>query len=208
MNEQIRIAIVDDHALMRTGIVQTLEELGGFTIVGEGASADDARRIASEDVPEIMLVDINMPGDGLVALQDIVAQHLPVKVVMLTVFDSLSNVQKAMSTGAAGFVPKGVEGAELARILRDIHGGRQHVDPVLAARLFSQGSQEQPSDPRLRVLLSERETQIHALIGKGLSNAEIATRLGLKATSVKQYSSILFQKLGVKNRTEAALLLK
>jgi two-component system, NarL family, nitrate/nitrite response regulator NarL len=207
MNEQIRIAIVDDHALMRTGIVQTLEELGGFTVVGEGASADDARRIANEATPEIMLVDINMPGDGLVALQDIVAQELPVKVVMLTVFDSLSNVKKAMTIGAAGFVPKGVEGEELARILRNIHGGRQHVDPVLAARLFSQGNQEQPNDV-LRVLLSEREAQIHALIAKGLSNAEIATRLGLKETSVKQYTSILFQKLGVKNRTEAALLLR
>jgi DNA-binding NarL/FixJ family response regulator len=151
-----------------------------------------------------------MPGGGLQALREIVGQSLPVKIVMLTVCDSLSNVQQAMQSGAAGFVPKGIDGDDLARILRDVHSGRKHVNPDLAARLFEEstfgaedGAPELPS-----IQLTEREAQIHALIGKGMSNAEIASKLGLKETTVKQYSSYLFQKLGVKNRTAAALRLK
>ncbi len=210
--EAIRIGVVDDHAMMRTGIIQTLQEYDGLVVVGEGGSAADALRIAHEQKPEIMLLDINMPGGGLNALDDIVAAGLPVKVVMLTVFDSHSNVQRAMQNGAAGFVPKGIEGDELAKIVRDVSSGRGYVNAELAARLFREERstvQEDTNATRKDFRLStltDRESSILALIAKGNSNAEIASSLGLTEATVKQYSSFMFKKLKVKNRTEAALL--
>jgi two-component system nitrate/nitrite response regulator NarL len=211
----IRYSIIDDHPLMRLGIKQTLDDQGGFELVSVGSCGADAIRIAEEAKSEIMLVDINMPGDGLEALREIREKGLATPIVMFTIFDNYSNVRRAMQLGASGFMPKGADGRELAAMMRDVLTGRTVVHPDLAARLFSENNTAEPApllvtqtDVAGMRSLTDREREILNLIGRGQTNADIATALDLKEATVKHYLTIMFQKLGVRNRTEAALLVK
>ncbi len=215
MAGQIRVAIVDDHALLRRGLREALSEQGDFQVVGEGASADEAVEIALKVESDIMIMDVNMPGDGISAVARLNALPNPPKILILSVFDNLSNVRSAMTNGAYGYVLKGIEGDEIAKILRDIHGGKKHVGPELAAKLlaqdgYSQGTLPEPSSNNLGnpSNLTLRERQILELIGKGFSNLDIAKKLKLREETVKHYNTQMFRKLGVRNRTEAALLSK
>lgn len=215
MADQIRVAIIDDHALLRRGLREALTEQGDFEIVGEGATADEAVDIASQIQSDIMILDVNMPGDGISAVARVNALPNPPKILVLSVFDSMSNVRSAMTNGAFGYVLKGIEGDEIARILRNIHSGKKHVGPELAAKLLAQDSQPQDSlglgsanaigNPSNLTL---RERQILELIGKGFSNSDIAKKLKLREETIKHYNTQMFRKLGVRNRTEAALLNK
>lgn len=214
MSDHIRITIVDDHSLLRRGLREALIEQGDFSIVGEGSTADEAVELAKGTVSDIMIMDVNMPGDGIAALSRVNAIPKPPKILILTIFDNLSNVRSAMSNGAYGYVLKGIEGDELATILRGIHAGKKHVGPELAAKLLAQGddpseydASESTSRRSDRLLnLTDRESQILDLIGKGLNNLDIAKKLDLREATVKHYITPLFRKLGVRNRTEAALL--
>jgi DNA-binding NarL/FixJ family response regulator len=209
--QMISVAIVDDHPLLRRGLRETLDESQEFQVVAEGASGEDAVDIATAKRPDIMLLDINMPGNGLSALHSIKAKHPKIDVVMLSVYDTLSNVRTAMTGGASGYVLKGVGGDELVTILKAVHGGAKYVVPELAAKLLAQpasGAEEgRESQKDIRFgALTRREKQILELIRKGRPNAEIARKLKLSEATVKHYITPMFRKLGVKNRTEAALL--
>jgi two-component system, NarL family, nitrate/nitrite response regulator NarL len=211
MADLIRVAIVDDHSLLRRGLREALSEQGDFEIVGEGATADEAVQIASQIASDIMILDVNMPGNGISAVNRINAIPNPPKILILSIFDNASNVRSAMADGAYGYVLKGVEGDELAAILRGIHAGKKHVGPELAAKLFAQEDLGSPSKTAQVPLdgqpnLTQRESQILELIGKGLSNLDIAKKLKLREETVKHYNTQMFRKLGVRNRTEAALL--
>lgn len=210
---KIRIAVVDDHPLMRRGLRETLAEFDAFEVVGEGATAEEAVELARSSLTDIMIIDVNMPGDGLVAVKAIGELPQPPKILVLTVYDKMSNVQAAMAGGASGYVLKGVDGDELAKILKSIHSGNKHVGPELAAKLFSESSAIVPGaaatpsrDDERFASLTKREYQIFELIGKGFSNFDIAKRLKLTEETVKHYNTPLFRKLNVKSRTEAALL--
>ncbi len=211
--QMIRVALIDDHPMLRRGLRETLTEQGDFAIVAEGGSAADAIELALSKKSDIMIVDVNMPGDGLSAVKSISSQAQPPRLVVLSVFDNMSNVRAAMEYGAYGYVLKGIEGDELARILRTVHAGKKHVEPELAAKLFAQIDDQSFQDmdvsssknSRLS-LLSKREKQIFDLMAKGMSNRDIAKKLRLGEETVKHYNTQMFQKLGVKNRTEAALL--
>ena len=209
----IKVALVDDHPMMRRGLRETLIEQGDFQIVGEGASADDAVDLAQSTKSDVIVVDVNMPGGGLAAVERIMKLAAPPKILVLSVFDNMSNVRTAMEHGASGYVLKGVEGDELARILRSVHSGKKHVESELAAKLLA-GPDDDTSDSegaelgkntRLD-LLNRRERQIFDLIAKGLSNRDIARKLKLGEETIKHYNTQMFSKLGVRNRTEAALL--
>ncbi len=208
-----RVAIVDDHPLTRRGIRVTLEESGNFDVVAEGASAADAVAIADTHRPEFMLLDINMPGGGVEAAEAIGQKHPGIKLMMLTVYDNLANVKASLKAGASGYVLKGVSGDEMISIINKILHGAKLVSPELAAKIL--GGNDSP-DFRSNAndaqnasgSLTPREQQIHRLIGKGASNRDIADELELSEATVKQYASQLFRKLGVKNRVEAALLMK
>jgi two-component system, NarL family, nitrate/nitrite response regulator NarL len=214
MSDHIRITIVDDHSLLRRGLREALIEQGDFKIVGEGSTADEAVELAKGTVSDIMIMDVNMPGDGIAALSRVNAVPTPPKILILTIFDNLSNVRSAMTNGAYGYVLKGIEGDELATILRGIHAGKKHVGPELAAKLLAQGddtseyntSESASRRTDLSLNLTDRESQILDLIGKGLNNLDIAKKLDLREATVKHYITPLFRKLGVRNRTEAALL--
>ncbi len=207
-----RVAIVDDHPLTRKGIRATLEDEGNFTVVAEGGSAADAIAIAEEHGPDLMVLDINMPGGGIEAAEVIGKNQPSIKLMMLTVFDNMANVKASLKSGAVGYVLKGVDGDELVAIVRKLLGGAKHVSPELAAKILGEseasdfirpdGGHDSPG------LLTAREEQIHDLIGKGASNRDIAEKLRLSEATIKQYASQLYRKLGVKNRVEAALLMK
>jgi two-component system, NarL family, nitrate/nitrite response regulator NarL len=209
----IKVLLVDDHPLLRRGLRETLTEQGDFEIVGEGASADDAVALAQTVACDVIVIDVNMPGDGLTAVEKINRIKDAPKILVLSVFDNMANVRSAMENGASGYVLKGIEGDELGRILKVLHDGKKHVEPELAAKLLSGNADDvavQPvrttSDLPMLALLTKRERQIFDLMSKGMSNRSIAKKLRLGEETIKHYNTQMFSKLGVSNRTEAALL--
>jgi two-component system nitrate/nitrite response regulator NarL len=209
MADRVRIAIVDDHVLLRRGLRETLEECLDFEVVGEGTNADEAVSIARSMRPDVIILDVNMPGGGLAAVERIAKLPQSTKSLMLTVYDNLENVRKAMTSGASGYVLKGVSGDELVAIIKSVYAGGKHVAPELAVKLFSETSGQEgllTNNSGRYALLTKREKQILELIQKGFTNANIAMRLKLSEATVKHYITPLFKKLSVRNRTEAALL--
>jgi two-component system, NarL family, nitrate/nitrite response regulator NarL len=210
MTGTIRIAIVDDHPLFREGVTRSLSEIGGFEMVGEGATAQDAERLATTVRPDILLLDISMPGGGLTAVANILASHPAQKIVMLTVSEANADVTKALNAGVSGYVLKGVGSRGLADILRNVAAGESYLSPTLSARLLSDLQSQQPTDgvaERLRQL-TERQTEILRLVAEGLSNKEVALRLELQEKTVKHHMTGVLSKLNVRNRTEAALVMR
>ncbi|RWM05328.1 MAG: response regulator transcription factor [Mesorhizobium sp.] len=207
MTAPIRIAIVDDHPLFREGVARSLGEIGGFELVGEGASAEDAERLVRASAPDILMLDISMPGGGLNALASILAAAPEQKIVMLTVSETNSDVAQALKAGARGYVLKGVGSKSLAEILRDVANGQSYVSPTLSARLLSDLLQPTGRKPDPLSQLTGREAEILKLVGEGLSNKEVAARLALQEKTVKHHMTRVLAKLNVRNRTEAALLM-
>ncbi len=124
MTQPVRLAIVDDHPLLREGVARSLSETGAFEICGEGASADDAIRLAAKSQPDILLIDMSMPGGGLHALQTIRASQPDMKIVVLTVSEANDDVTAALNAGAQGYVLKGVGSKMLAEILQSVAAAR------------------------------------------------------------------------------------
>ncbi|MBN9220094.1 MAG: response regulator transcription factor [Mesorhizobium sp.] len=206
----IRIAIVDDHPLFREGVTRSLSEIGGFEVVGEGATAQDAERIAATVRPDILLLDISMPGGGLAAVASILAEYPAQKIVMLTVSEANADVTGALNAGVRGYVLKGVGSRALADILHDVAAGESYLSPTLSARLLSDLQAPRPANAtadRLRQLTA-RQTEILRLVAEGLSNKEVALRLELQEKTVKHHMTGVLSKLSVRNRTEAALLMR
>jgi DNA-binding NarL/FixJ family response regulator len=210
MTGAIRIAIVDDHPLFREGVTRSLTEIGGFEVVGEGATAQDAERIAAAAQPDILLLDISMPGGGLAAVAAILASYPAQKIVMLTVSEANADVTGALNAGVRGYVLKGVGSRTLADILRDVAAGESYLSPTLSARLLSDLQSARPADAaadRLRQLTG-RQMEILRLVAEGLSNKEVALRLALQEKTVKHHMTGVLSKLNVRNRTEAALMMR
>ena len=208
MSERLSVAVVDDHPLFREGVVRSLSETGRFAIVAEGCSRDDAVRIAAETRPDLMLIDLSMPGNGLSAIAPILAAHPATRVVVLTVSETAEDLAAALNGGARGYLLKGVGSRALAEILSAIASGETYVTPSLSARLLSHLSGDRSSpiatDPVRS--LSARESEVLDLVAAGLSNKEIAIRLDLQEKTVKHHVSHILAKLGAGNRTEAAML--
>ncbi|CDX21862.1 Two-component system response regulator [Mesorhizobium sp. ORS 3324] len=207
MTAPIRIAIVDDHPLFREGVARSLGEIGGFELVGEGASAEDAERLVRVSAPDILMLDISMPGGGLNALASILSVAPEQKIVMLTVSETNADVAQALKVGARGYVLKGVGSKSLAEILRDVANGQSYVSPTLSARLLSDLLQPTGRKPDPLSQLTGREAEILRLVAEGLSNKEVASRLSLQEKTVKHHMTRVLAKLNVRNRTEAALLM-
>jgi two-component system nitrate/nitrite response regulator NarL len=210
MKQMVRLAIVDDHPLLREGVARSLSETGAFVICGEGASSDDAIRLAAEARPDILLIDLSMPGGGLHALEAIHARQPEMKVVVLTVSEADDDVTAALNAGARGYVLKGVGSKMLADILQSVAGGETYVSPALAARMLMSlkalKARTSPTNPMSR--LTPRELEILEAVAGGLSNKEVAIRLDLQEKTVKHHMTRIMGKLGVRNRTEAAMLLR
>jgi two-component system nitrate/nitrite response regulator NarL len=209
MSESIQIVIVDDHPLFREGVAHTLAAQPDIEVVAEGASADDAIRLAEEFLPDLMLVDITMPGGGLHATQVIATTCPATKIVMLTASEEEDDLMAALKAGARAYILKGVPARELIGILRAVYAGEVYVPPTLATSLLiemtgARHSTRQPADPFAE--LTERERQILEGVAAGLSNKEIGQQLYLSEKTVKHYMTNILQKLQVRNRVEAALM--
>lgn len=205
----LQVAVIDDHPLMRAGIVQALSREADIEIVAEGQTADDAVSIALKHMPDVMLVDINMPGGGLDALRRIAASCPAVACIVITVREDEETVGHALRIGARGYVLKGVSGWDLAQTIRAISQGEVYITPSLAARLLiaQSGTTAIATDQKTRVDdLTEREIQILRLIAKGMINKQIGVELELSEKTVKHYVTNVLQKLQVRNRVEAALV--
>lgn len=206
----IKIAVVDDHPLFREGVTRSFSEIEDFDIVGEGGSQEDAVRIAQELCPDVMLMDISMPGNGLEAITKAL-EHCPdLKIVMLTVSEASDDIAAALRLGAKGYVLKGVGSRGLAEIVRAVAAGESYVSPTLSARLIaglsaSAGVEEKP-DPMAE--LTDREQEVLNLVASGLSNKRVARELDLHEKTVKHHMTRILSKLKVSNRTEAALVLR
>ena len=206
--EVIRVALVDDHPIMRAGLVHTFEREPGFEVVGEGASGAEAIQIAETLLPDLIFLDINMPGDGVHAARAISRTCPAVRIIMLTAHDGEQHVVDALRCGASGYVIKGVSSEELIKTAQSVHEGEAYVSPGLAAKLLGgRASNTTPNGFAQKfVELTLREEQILRLVCEGQSNKEIGEHVGLTEKTVKHYMTNILQKLHARNRVEAALI--
>ena len=210
MTKSIRLAIVDDHPLLREGVARSLTEAGTFEVCGQGASAGDAVRLAAEVAPDILLLDISMPGGGLAAVAAIRERYPDLKIVILTVSEANEDVTAALNAGVQGYVLKGVGSKMLAEILTSVRQGETYVAPTLAARMLAslQELNARPAAGSPLSSLTPRERRILEFVANGLSNKEVAIRLDLQEKTIKHQMTRIMAKLNVRNRIEAAMLLR
>lgn len=210
---EIRIVVVDDHPLFREGVSLALANCPGLAVVGEGGSAAEAIALAEQHRPDVILLDLSMPGGGLNALSTIIQRWPDAKAMVLTASESDDDVLTALRSGARGYVLKGVGGSTLADVVKGIAAGESYVSPALAARILVE-MQDSPShsaetaeavDPL--ATLTPREKQILRMVADGNSNKEVGRLLDLQEKTIKHHMTRILQKLHVRNRTEAAMLL-
>lgn len=206
MSELISIVVVDDHPLFREGVVSTLLESGVFDVVAQAGTLEDAIKEAEKHLPDLMLLDVSMPGGGIETARQISKRVPVVKLIMLTVSEHEEDVQAALRAQARGYVLKGVASEELISILKDIHNGDSYISPNLAANLLMRGSDKSKTGDQIEDFdLSTRERQILEKLSNGMSNREIADDIYLSEKTVKHYMTNIMHKLHVSNRVQAAI---
>ncbi len=205
VSEPIRILVADDHPLFRDGVAHSLAGEPDLMIVGQAGNGEEAFELANELLPDILLLDIAMPGqDGIETARRVSAACPVVKIMMLTVSENEDDLMKALKAGARGYVLKGVSARELAGAVRTVATGDVYISPALAnGILFEMTYVDQPNPINK---LTEREREILRLVGEGLTNREIGERLHLAEKTIKHYMTNVLQKLHVRSRVEAALL--
>ncbi|MBV9338266.1 MAG: response regulator transcription factor [Solirubrobacterales bacterium] len=205
MTERIRILIVDDHAVVREGLRAFLGVQPGFEIVGEAADGEEAVERATQLEPDIVLMDLVMPTlDGVSAMRALRRRCPRCRVIVLTSFLEDERLLPALEAGAAGYLLKNSQPAELARAVRAAHSGEAIIDPTVAARLVHALS-DRPQGTAFDRLTS-RERDVLTLIASGRSNKRIALELGISEKTVKTHVGHVLAKLGVTDRTQAAVL--
>lgn len=205
MPDPIRILLADDHPMFRDGVAHSLGSEPDFKVIAQAASGEEAVELAQRLIPDVVLLDITMPGIGGIAAAARIAASLPdMRIVMLTVSEDKDNLVAALKAGAHGYVLKGAAASELRAIVRRVAGGEAFVTPTLAARLLAEFSRPQARDPLSE--LTAREHDVIELLSLGSSNREIAERLHLAEKTVKHYVTCILQKLHARSRTEAALI--
>ncbi len=205
MSEPISIIVVDDHPLFREGVVTTLMESGKFNVLAQAGNKDDAIELAEKHLPDLMLIDVSMPGGGIETANEITARTPIIKVIMLTVSEQEQDVQAALRAQARGYVLKGVASSELISILEDINKGDSYISPNLAVNLLTRSAETKVSDTVEDFNLNERERQILEKLAIGMSNREIADDVYLSEKTVKHYMTNIMHKLHVSNRVQAAI---
>lgn len=205
MSERISIIVVDDHPLFREGVVTTLLESGQFDVVAQAGTKDDAVRLAEALLPDLMLLDVSMPGGGIEAAHEISVKVPIIKLIMLTVSEQEHDVQAALKAQARGYILKGVASDELISILRDISLGESYISPNLAINLLMRSSEDAQKKTAEDFDLNDRERQILEKLAVGMSNREIADDIHLSEKTVKHYMTNIMNKLHVSNRVQAAI---
>lgn len=207
----IRVVVIDDHPLFRTGVIQTLQAAPEMEVVGQGASVADAIRIGQEQRPDVIVLDMNLPDprDGIRAAEAIFAESKSTRILMLTIVADGEIIRDIMQRGVRGYILKGINGPDFLEAVRAVHRGEWYMTPTIAGTLLIAAETRGgllTVDGAVAARLSARENQILAFIAKGLQNKEIGRRLNLSDKTVKHYVTRLLQKLHVRNRTEAAII--
>lgn len=204
----IKVLICDDQDIVRQGLQLILETSPGIEVVGIAQGGAEALELVSETKPDVVLMDLKMPGmNGIQATRLIRDRYPATHILALTTFDADEWVFDAIRSGAAGYLLKDTPRDRLVEAIRDTVEGKTHVDPAVAGKLLSKLRQV-PASTNTTVAnsLSEREREILSLLAQGLSNADIAARLYLSEGTVGNYVSSIYGKLGVSDRTQAAIL--
>ena len=205
MAEPIRVLIVDDHAVVREGLRAFLQTQEGIEVAGEAADGREAVEASARLRPDVILMDLVMPElDGVAAMR-VLRERVPdARVIVLTSFLDDDKLLPAIRAGAAGYLLKNAEPKELARAVRAAHAGEALLDPVVAARLVETLAADGGMDPIDR--LTPREREVLVLIGRGFPNKRIARELDVSEKTVKTHVGHVLAKLGVTDRTQAAVL--
>ncbi|MGY1634940.1 response regulator [Geodermatophilus sp. SYSU D01186] len=197
----IDVLVVDDHALMRSGLSGLIAAAEDMQVVGTAADGAEAVAEVARLRPRVVLMDLSMPVmDGVLATRRIVEEHPDVEVLVLTSFSDQQRVMEALDAGAGGYVLKDTEPADLLAAIRSTAQGHSPLDPRVARTVLH----ARRTPPRTAEL-TEREQEVLALVGRGLANKQIARALGIREGTVKAHLTSVFQRIGVRDRTSAAL---
>jgi DNA-binding NarL/FixJ family response regulator len=206
----VRVVVVDDEPMVCAHLRTILGSADDIEVVGEAYEGAAGVEAVVRNRPDVVLMDLRMPGvDGLTAIERIGKLADPPAVVVLTTFDADQYVLRALRAGAVGFLVKSTPPEDLIGLVRVAAEGHTVLSPIAARRLVAASADSQPARDRARKLvgtLTERETEVLACLGEGMSNAQIASRLYLSEATIKGYVSRMLDKLGCANRTQAGLL--
>jgi len=199
MTDKIQIVIIDDHAIFRQGVISILNTEPDLKVIGEGVTADDATRLAAELLPDVLLLDISIPGNGLIAAE-IIAHTCPVvKVVMLTASAEEDNILAAFRAGAQAYLFKGVVTQDLVGILHDVHAGIRFLPAAVAEMLISAQNRMQES-PKAFHKLTMREYEILTMVAAEKTLQEIGKHFGLEIKPVKKLITNIVEKMNLQPR--------
>jgi len=210
----IKILIADDHALLRQGIRKVLELEDDFQVIGEAGDGEEAIQNAATLVPDILLLDINMPKlNGLEVIKCVSQQNSKVRIIVLTIHDDENYVIEVIKAGAVGYLLKDIEPGMLVKAIRTVYEGESFIYPSLAKKLFGEINRQHVRNLEAAKMierskeerLSYREIEVLEMVCKGLSNHEVAKKLFLSEKTVKNHLTSIFRKIGVTDRTQAVL---
>jgi DNA-binding NarL/FixJ family response regulator len=197
----ITVLLADDHQMVRAGLAALLGSTDDIRVVAQASNGEEAVTEAARTHPEVVLMDLSMPGvDGVEATRQILAAQPGVKVVVLTSFSDRGRVSDALNAGAVGYLLKDCEPADLLAAVRSASAGHVPLDPRVAGVLLPDATANRPEDA-----MSPRELEVLRLVAKGLANKQIGRRLGISERTVKAHLGRVFRQLGVADRTSAAL---
>lgn len=197
----IRVIIVDDHAVVRSGLQQFLATTGDIELVGMAADGLEAIEVTAQTSPDVVVMDLSMPNlDGVEATRRISAEHPSSRVLVLTSFSDRTRIMDALSAGADGYLLKHSDPEEIAAAIRSVHTGDAPLDPKAARALLESRRTATESGS-----LTDRERQVLDLVRQGLANKQVARKLGISERTVKAHLTSVFSTLGVSDRTQAAL---
>ncbi len=195
----IRVLIVDDHPVVREGLAAVLEDTKDVRVVGAVGSAEEALASVAVGLPDVVLLDLELPGmNGVDAIPRLTAAAPRPRVIVLTAYDTEERVLGALKAGAAGYLLKGAGAAEIVQAIRAVAAGGSYLTPRVAARVVAQ-----VNAPRRSGRLSDRERQVLRLVARGRANKQIARDLGITERTVKFHMTSIFNKLGADNRAQA-----
>ncbi|HSN56365.1 MAG TPA: response regulator transcription factor [Candidatus Sulfomarinibacteraceae bacterium] len=210
MGFETSVIVVDDHPLFRSGVVETLNDADDLTVIDEASSATEAVEKVASKRPDVLLLDLGLPGGGLEVLRQLATRRVATRTVVLTASENQTDLRESLNLGARGYVLKGVSGPQLVDIVRRVRRGEAYVTPNLAteALFLDHGSSSDRHEEESLAELTERELEVLELVAEAYGNKEIAARLEISEKTVKHHMTNIMGKLNARNRVEAALMVR